>query len=289
MKIAWTIDDAPTIAPTRGVEADPSRMDRMRETLVQHGVRHCVAFVIGAHAEGHEGPLERWLGAGYELANHTWTHEAASVAGGDALLRSVERCDRLLDRLGAFADGSPRWFRFPYLDRGASAAERAAIEKGLADLGYRLAHATYDTFDHRFETPIGEARARGNEAHLERAKKRYIRGALASLWAVRRAAARHGLKNLPHIGYGHFGAVGDTCLADLLRSLRRFGVTFVSLESAAQAPAYEAFEADHARSGLVLADQPAIDEKILRRVVRFTDQRGWLAQREAGPLLPHLS
>src|SRR5262245_24482188 len=79
LSVALTLDDAPSIVE-HGVASDPSHMDAIRETLVAHGVRDCVAFVVGTTARGHEASLERWLDAGYELGNHTFDHRRASRA-----------------------------------------------------------------------------------------------------------------------------------------------------------------------------------------------------------------
>ncbi|MHC4860778.1 MAG: polysaccharide deacetylase family protein [Planctomycetota bacterium] len=141
--LALTLDDAPSVLPRgEALEHDPSRMDRVREVLLEEGVADCVAFVTGQAAEDHEAPLSRWLESGYELGNHTHDHPRCSAVSTSSFLESLDRCDRFLEALGAFEGGRQRWLRFPYLDRGADPDTRAELMRALADRGYRAACAS---------------------------------------------------------------------------------------------------------------------------------------------------
>jgi peptidoglycan/xylan/chitin deacetylase (PgdA/CDA1 family) len=68
LRIAFTIDDAPTVADA---QVDASRMDGIRVCLQHLKLDHCVAFVVGREAQGNEDVLRRWLDCGYELGNHS--------------------------------------------------------------------------------------------------------------------------------------------------------------------------------------------------------------------------
>src|SRR5690242_13902551 len=118
MQVALTLDDAPSIAASAPIRFDASRMDAVRERLLQAGVPSCVAFVIGELTVGHEAVLQRWLASGYALGNHSDDHRSASEVGPGQLLDSVKRCDERLRSLGAFSPDRPCFFRFPFGDRG---------------------------------------------------------------------------------------------------------------------------------------------------------------------------
>lgn len=290
MKVAWTIDDAPSIASTGAVPFDPERMDRIRAVLQGHGVKHCTAFVIGAHATGCERHLERWIDAGYGLGNHTHEHPFASRVGTDSLLRSVEACDEVLRSVGAFDCGRPRWFRFPYLDRGADPESRTRIEAGLKNLGYQLAHGSIDTFDHRYEDILSRAQRASSPELADRVQRRYIRGALLSALSARLAAQRAHGRDISHVAFSHFGPVGEASLAGLLDALRRrYSISFVSLDEAMQDAAYKEFDRDKSLpGGPIFVHRSSLIEKVARKPITIADGRGWLSQDDAGPLVPHL-
>jgi len=245
LRIALTCDDAPTIsAAPPHVVRDPVRMDRVRESLARHGVRHCVAFVIGCEAVD-EGPLRRWREAGYELGNHTWKHEAASVVGVEAFLHSVARCDRLLRERGAFGEDEPKWFRFPYLDYGADEASRARIAEGLRGMGYAIAHATVDLYDDRFEQALGHAQSRHASLRTKVIGARYLRAANR---ALTQACSQLG-PDVPQVPYFHFGGVSERFFGELSSGWIDRGAQLCSLAEALSHPALQRSEG----TGLVLA------------------------------------
>ncbi len=287
-RIALTCDDAPSIDALPGHPPEPARMDRLRDTFRAAGVAHCVAFVIGRAARGAEDVLERWLDAGYELGNHTDDHHASSARDVDATLRSIEACDALLRDVGAFDAGRTRWLRFPYLDRGADAAARARLQRGIEDLGYRIAPASTDLFDHRFEEPLAAALAAGDTTRVAAIEHRYLAVVRAS---VRRATARtHGAaaRDVAQVAYLHFGLVWDRFGASALRALHAEGARWCPLDEALGDALYADHVADATRNGLVVDTLPRpLVARILGRAAQWADRAG-LTGRALGPRWPHV-
>lgn len=284
-ELTLTCDDAPTIAGGEGgVRADPQRMDVLREVLQTAGIRHCVAFVIGRHAIGHEATLERWLAAGYELGNHTHDHAAASRCSPGDFERSVLACDDLLERVGAFEGRRPRWFRFPFLDRGPDPAARRVLAARLAAFGYRIAPVSVDWCDHRYEAPL--AAAAGDEARAARVGTRYLAAARASLeHAGRRCGAA-----TPLIAACHFGEVSARFLAPLLGALEQEArVRWSPLERAAGAACYERYATDFTRTGLVTDGTPGRPvQRLARGLAALGERLDLFEQARLGPRWPYL-
>lgn len=281
LRLALTCDDAPTIrAAPPLVQRDPARMDRLRIALRQQGVESCVAFVIGAEASD-AGPLRRWLEAGYELGNHTHEHPAASAAGPEPFLESVARCDARLDALGAWPSGAPKWFRFPYLDHGADPEARARIAQGLRAMGYRIAHATVDLHDDRFEEALAHAEARGAWLRAELVGARYRHTADR---ALARARASLG-PSTPQVPYFHFGAVSERFVAGVLRRWRRAGARFCGLDEALSHPELQREEG----TGLLLGRRrPPLLERLGRRAQRLHNRLDPSRGRWVGPPWPRV-
>jgi hypothetical protein len=282
--LAFTLDDAPSVQEP-GVPVDPARMDVCREVLGQWGVKHCVAFVVGSRCEGHEVALERWLGSGYELANHTHCHRYASRLTDADFAADLRRCDQLLQRVGAFDGGRTKWFRFPHLDRGRDAAQRRRLDTVCRDLGYRNAPASVELLDYLYEAPLAAALDRGDEHDALRVEDRFLRVCLDTLeqkavWAEAQQPP------LPLIGYAHFGGVAARNLAGMLHLLLSLGFELCPLTTAADHPVHRVFNADFERNGLVLpAGRLGLRPRLTKRIAPLTERLDLFEQRRYGPLL----
>lgn len=264
-------------------------MDDIREKLASIGVEKCVAFVIGERAIGHEAVLRRWLAAGYELGNHTFRHEAASRVSAAVFLDSVERCDKFLEAIGAF-DRGHRWFRFPYLDRGATSEERRALQEGCRELGYTVAHASVDLFDHSYDRLYMNALSNACTRDARKISQRYRLAAnAATLSAIRKCTDSDGRVSAL-IPYAHFGAISSAALADICSDLIGKKFRLCSLEEAMADPIYADFDASFDRTGLVTDSirTKRHYERALRRLVLLARNAGMFSQSRYGPLWPHL-
>ena len=279
LRCALTIDDAP------GPDGDASSalMDAMRRTLERHGVTHCVAFVIGERV-GQEAELERWLAAGYELANHSHEHAAASDVSAHEVLRSFERCDAVLERLGAFTQGRARYARLPFGDRGRDPAERATIRRGLLDLGYQLADVSIGVSDFiyapRAEAALAEARY-ADAAEVERRFAAQAHAELLRSEQVTRVQTSDGMVPVPH-DFPHVIALhfmpGTTRFFDRMLSAWSAHVRWVSLAEAIDHDVYALFEKNPEHNG-VIADALRGDSSLARDVALALTRRGALVAR----------
>jgi hypothetical protein len=262
-------------------------MDRCRELLTRHGITHCVAFVVGARAFGHEHALERWLAAGFELGNHTHEHVPASRQPLERFAESLAHCDQLLQRVGAFAAGRPKWFRFPHLDRGRDPAQRGQLARECEKLGYRIAPATIDFFDHPYEAPLAAALSRGNVRDAARVQQRFLRTCRHQI-EMAAAAFSEQTPALSHIGFVHFGPIVDRNLEAILELLPTHEFEPCSLSMALDHPVYRMFASDLTRSGLVVpATARDLPSRIRRRLAITAARLHSLARSRYGPLRPH--
>jgi len=288
VRAALTLDDAPSIDEP-GIGSDPEHMDAIRETLKSAGVRHCVAFVVGRTATGHEATLRRWLDDGYELGNHTFDHLRAPEQTVERFVRSVRQCHELLESVGAFTAGRVRWFRFPYASRGRDAAARSAIQQQCHALGYQIAHLSVDLFDHCYDRKLAEARRDGDTVTADAIGERYREVAWNSMCfgdaCMRRALGR----SAPLVPYCHFGWASREHLADILARMREAGVELCSLQEALADPVYREFDADYERDGLLIQTLPRSTlDRVKVRLARIGEQVGIAEQRRVGPRWPYL-
>ncbi|MFW5688523.1 MAG: polysaccharide deacetylase family protein [Spirochaetota bacterium] len=134
-----TIDDAPS--------RDWAAKLEMLERLGVRAVFFCTGSALGRRPEFAAAALE----AGHVLGNHGWNHPAFSELPLEECEREIDATHRLLERLHAEAGRAfaPRYFRFPYGDKGAltgsdteaeptpeGAVRRASVQTMLRDRGY---------------------------------------------------------------------------------------------------------------------------------------------------------
>jgi len=283
-------DDAPTIGSEgRDLVEDPERMDRLCELLQVRGVRYCTAYVLGEQAVGQDDRLRRWLRAGYTLGNHTFSHRRASEVSVGAFLADVRRCDELLASVGAFAESRPRLFRFPSLDRGATARDRAAIADGVRALGYSVAHASVDLFDYLFEEPVAAAERTGDRARLETVLQRYAEVAVASCAYEARRVHRQLGRTVPLIAFFHCGPTSTSGLGRVLDQLG--SVRFCAQTEALEDDLYREFDASPQYNGRVSRAMLRRDlrERLVGRLASLSIWPGLFAQRRLGPLWPFMA
>lgn len=283
--VALSIDDAPSVAGA-GERFDPGRMDAIREQLRARELRHCVAFVIGESARGHEAALERWLAEGFELGNHGQLHVPASGQTPAEFAASVRACDALLEGVGAFAAGAPRYLRMPFGDRGRDAEHRAALARVCDDLGYALADVSVNLYDWCYEAPLTRAVARGDEDAVARILDRFLRSARRELDTAGRRPPEPGWVD---VAACHFGEVSRRALGSLLDG-GAGRVAWRALDEALARPGYRSRMADLDANG-ILADRLArgIGRRPLRRAARLLRRLDWLQERRLGPVAPRYS
>ncbi len=281
--IALTLDDAPSVAQAPGVPFAAERMDQVRETLAACGVRDCVAFVIGNRLAPGAAELRRWLAAGYSLGNHTHTHQHATQLSAAEFRDDVRRCDEILTGAGAFQDGRPKWFRFPFLDCGKDASHREAMRAALHSLGYVIVPGAVDLYDHCFDAAMVTGRA-------AEAGARWVDVAIRSIRLGNRVLTARAGHALPLIAYMHFGPTVVANLRLLLERMQQLGFgqeTFTealqATRASLQAPALEA-------SGPLARSLPPWTtlDALRRRGIHWSERLNLFAQRELGPLWPHL-
>jgi peptidoglycan/xylan/chitin deacetylase (PgdA/CDA1 family) len=296
LRCALTIDDAPgPVGPAAGAAL-------IRRTLQRYDIEHCVAFVVGERALGHEAELDRWLSAGYQLGNHSYEHPHASALPARDFLRSVERCDALLHKLGAFDKGRPRYFRYPFGDRGVAPSERAAIRRGLLDLGYTLADVSISSYDYRYDWPLQAALAAGKHARVAEIERRFAAQAHAALQRAEQLSVLRTARGpvpideaQPHVIALHFTGA-TTRFLDRLLSASATQVAWIALPEVTESPLYAAF-ADELEHNGIIAD--ALSPKrsaaadlavtVLRRGARMARQLRILDEARTGPRWPSWS
>jgi peptidoglycan/xylan/chitin deacetylase (PgdA/CDA1 family) len=242
-RVAITIDDGPVV----GEMGDLERFQRISNGLIGSLAAEKVPATIFVNERQLNVPgqrdaramvLEQWLDAGFDLANHTYSHPSLNqvplwqyeddVVRGDVIMRPlVERRGRKLE-----------WFRYPFLHSGTTGEVHQAVIDFLARRGYRAAPVTVDYADYTFAGVFRNQRMAGDEEVAERIKSAYLEQVDLGFEYAEQASAELFGREIPQILLIHCNELNALTLRDTIRRLRKRGYTFIPLGEAMADAAY---------------------------------------------------
>jgi peptidoglycan/xylan/chitin deacetylase (PgdA/CDA1 family) len=238
-EVAITIDDLPRGGDSsrdRDLVSIRSMTLKLLEPL--RGLP-CIGFVNAGRAtqlgdSGLQSVLKLWLDHGATLGNHTWSHpdlNRVPLAEYEAdLLRGEPAVARALGR-------RPVYFRHPFLHAGKDPATRQALEKFLAEHGYRIAPVTLDNSDWMFAAVYAPALKR-DSALAWRVRREYL-AYMESIFAFFEDRSKEVVgREFPQILLIHASQLNADTMPELLAMMRRRGYRFVSLDDALKDDAY---------------------------------------------------
>ena len=243
--MAITFDDLPgVLLPEEGSAELATLTDRLVGVLAAQRIP-AIGFVNsgklapdGTVNPGRVALLRRWLDAGLELGNHTYSHCDLHAVGLEAFEADVVRGEETLRPLLEARGLALRYFRHPFLHTGRSLETRRALEAFLRRRGYRVAPVTVDNSDWIFARAYARARSRGDAGAAQAVAEAYVPYMLEKVLYFRRQSAALFGREIPQILLVHASGLNADRFGDLARGLRAQGYEFVSLGRALEDPAY---------------------------------------------------
>jgi peptidoglycan/xylan/chitin deacetylase (PgdA/CDA1 family) len=209
------------------------------DTLHSHSYKAAL-FVIGRNIEDQEGKqlLAPWDKAGHLIGNHTYSHRNynAPETNIEAYQEDILRAEALLKEFPRFR----KYFRFPMLKEGETAAKRDAMRSFFAKHGYRNGHVTIDNSDWAIDTRLTARLRKDPNADL----KPYLDFYLEHMWARSEyydsLAQRVLGRPVKHTVLIHFNLLNGLFLDDLLAMYKAKGWQLVDAEEAFTDPVFTA-------------------------------------------------
>jgi peptidoglycan/xylan/chitin deacetylase (PgdA/CDA1 family) len=269
-EVAITFDDLPIagVLP-RDIASSRALTDKLLRAITAHHVP-VVAFVNEGKLAGAGGGvdpdrvalLRRWLDAGLELGNHTYSHAdfhttpladfEADVIKGEATTR------RLLEERGR----TLRFFRHPFLHTGRDLATRAAFERFLAERGYRIAPVTIDNDEYIFAGAYDRTLQHGGRATARRIADAYVPYMAAKVAYFERNQQELFGRPIRHVLLVHANMLNAERFGDLAAMFERRGYRFITLDRALEDPAYAAEDTYAGGGGITWLHRWALTRKM---------------------------
>jgi peptidoglycan/xylan/chitin deacetylase (PgdA/CDA1 family) len=241
-KVALTFDDLPALS----LFTDQPYVNYLNDMLLRGLKRRrlpAIGFVNESKLDEIDRPqqianLEKWLDAGMNLGNHTFSHDSPDTLGAAGYIRDIARGEPVTRGLLARRGKSLGWFRHPYLETGFPEAVKREIDDWLTARGYRIAPVTIDADDWEFAEPYDDAIARHDEARRLRIKKQYLKYTERTVaWYQSASTALFG-RQVAFVMLLHATRLNADSIDDLAAILKRRKLKGVTLEEAMKDPAY---------------------------------------------------
>ena len=191
-----------------------------------------------AHQAARTRVLKRWVDAGYDLGNHTYSHASLTLTPVDRYIQDIARGDVITKRLLRAKGRTERWFRYPYLETGATADARRRVEDWLAAHGYRVALVSLQNSDWVFAEAYDDAlrhRDAAKAADIRQAYLAFTRDSVA--WS--KAAVVDVIGRQPaFIFLLHASALNSVSVDEIASILHGADLNTVTLDEAMKDPAY---------------------------------------------------
>ncbi len=241
-RVALTFDDLPIFGRWTTAAQAGAITDRLLAGFQQH---HWIVtgFINEIQLEGADRAarialLDHWLDAGMDLGNHSYSHLSLNKTAVDIYIADVARGGVVTGGLLAQRGRRERWFRYPYLETGATREARDRFEAWLATHGYRVAPVTMENSDWQFAEVYDDALVRGDAREAARIRQAYL-DFTARIVAWYQRAAQQLLGRQPAFVFLlHASRLNAASIDELAAILRRARLDDIPLDRAMRDPAY---------------------------------------------------
>jgi peptidoglycan/xylan/chitin deacetylase (PgdA/CDA1 family) len=246
-RIAITIDDLPTVSVTDTGIAAAERITRELVAALERNQVPAIGFVNeqklrpdGSLDERRVALLQRWIDAGLELGNHTFSHVDLHRVSIEAFERDIVAGEEVTRPLVEKAGRQLRYFRHPFLHTGRSDDARRRLESFLGQRGYVVAPVTVDNYDYLFAAAYDRAAAAGDTETGQKVVASYLEYMEAVVTYYEQQSVAITGREIAQTLLLHANALNATTFDRVAAMLKRRGYRFVGLGDALKDPAYGA-------------------------------------------------
>lgn len=240
--VALTFDDLPVFGtfytPAEGADVTT----RLLGGLKRHHLQ-AIGFVNeiqldNGYRDSRIALLQQWLDAGMDLGNHSYSHPSLTRTPVQAYIADVAKGETVTKALLAAKGRQERYYRHPYLETGATRADRQAFETWLAGHGYTVAPVSMENSDWEFAGPYSDALAHGDAAAARHIRDAYLAYSAAIIPWYRQAATRLLGREPAFVMLLHASRLNADSIDDLAAIFQKNGLRSISLDRALKDPAY---------------------------------------------------
>ena len=246
-QLAVTIDDFPFLYGRWLTEdQEHQRFRAVLATLKKHDVK-IMAFVVGSRvSEGWEPLLDELIADGHTIANHTATHPDLNETATHWYIQDIARCDSVLQPW----QDSIKYFRYPFLHRGATAEKYDRVKAYLVENAYTIVPVTIDNDDWRFNKEYTDALRARDTASAHTIGAEYLEHIKQKTAYFDSIATKNYKRPIKHILLLHMTELNAVYLDAVLTWYESEGWSLITTQEALTDPLYAQSEPYRGANGI---------------------------------------
>ena len=243
-EVAVTFDDLPVVSSRNDITTWKTITEDLLKTFTAYKipvvgfVNEGKLLVQNKRDQARVQLLRRWVDAGLELGNHTFSHLSLYNTPLEDFQNDLIRGEDVTRELLAEKRKKLRYFRHPFLNTGRSLEAKKQFETFLTARGYTVAPVSIDNSDWIFARAYDRARDAKQPAEMKQVADAYIlyMEQKVDYWE-RQSAALFG-REIKQVLLLHANAINAEHFGEIVRMLNGRGYKFITLEEALKDTAY---------------------------------------------------
>jgi peptidoglycan/xylan/chitin deacetylase (PgdA/CDA1 family) len=236
-RVAITIDDGPVVGEMRDL-GNFQRISSGLITSLQAEKAPATIFInerqlnVPGQRDARASVLERWLDAGFELGNHTYSHPSLNRVPLWQFLDDIVRGDVIMRPLVEQRGRKLVWFRYPFLHSGMDPDSHQRVMEFLEQRNYRVAPVTVDYADYSFAGIFTRMLRTGDQATAEKIRLAYRDQVDVGFEHAERVSRDLFGYEPPQILLIHCNELNSLTLRESIDRMRKRGYSFITLDEA---------------------------------------------------------
>jgi len=244
-EICLTFDDMPVVGlRQKDISLQRPIIDKLTGTLNHYSipaigfVNACRFYSNGQMDSQKIDLVNRWLDAGLEIGNHTFSHIDYNKVSCREFTADLLIGEPLIKKLAAEHGKSIRYLRHPFLHRGNTKEKVDSLVTFLAEHGYREAPVTIDNTDYLFNAAYDSAIAKKDSALMKTIGADYVAYQEKKLVYFENQSQKLFGYNMRQIFLLHANAINADYVDELAEMINQHDYRFVTIDRVLEDKAY---------------------------------------------------
>jgi peptidoglycan/xylan/chitin deacetylase (PgdA/CDA1 family) len=242
--MAVTIDDLPYVTIDAPYLANAQRATPKILAVLKKYRAPVVGFVNEAqlHQQNEDQArialLKQWIAMGAILGNHTFSHRDFNQLTVAQFEEEITKGDVITRELMKSRMPYQLYFRHPMTHTGDTVEKKEAIEKFLAERGYKVTPHTIENSDFIYNVGYAQALHKKDFALAKRIRDNYLDFTISATEFAERISPQIFGREIPQVLLIHANDLNGDCLDEMLQRFAARGYRFVTLDEAMADPSY---------------------------------------------------
>ncbi|NNE98450.1 MAG: polysaccharide deacetylase family protein [Pyrinomonadaceae bacterium] len=254
--VAVTIDDLPVVVKN----SDLGKRQKITKKLLTHITKAkapAIGFVNenklyrdGEIAETEVELLSKWLDAGLELGNHSFSHKSLHAIPLDEYIADILKGEVVTKRLLEQNGMKMRYFRHPFLHTGLKLEIKQGLNDFLERNNYTIAPVSIDNSDWAFSRAYDNSIEKNDKSLRKRIGKAYVPYLEAKTVYWERQSVKLFGREIKQTLLLHSNSINADYFDDLMKMYKQRGYKFIALDEALKDKAYRLPDTFTGRAGI---------------------------------------